>query len=187
MACRRTLRRRQSCRNGRVLTETFNGRVLVNHYDVTGRRVRRVTSSGTAADYGHDVLGRLTSVRVAGHALAIDRDPLGRTLTHRLDARTVLAQVWDVAGRLAAQDFAGQRRKLRWRPDGQLVSDGRKQVELDVMGRVTAIHSRENTERYGYDLAGNVTAAAWLPGGDGRGELALVGSRRGLVDRQCER
>lgn len=155
---------------GRVLTETFNGRVLVNSYDATGRRVRRVTPSGTAVDYGYDPLGALASVRAGGHTLTFDRDRLGRTVAHRLDNHPVLTQSWSATGRLAAQDVAGQRKQLRWRPDGQLVGDGRKRVDLDVMGRVTAIQSPENTERYDYDLAGNVTAAAWLPGGDTEGQ-----------------
>ena len=155
---------------GRVLTETFNGHALVNSYDTAGRRVRRVTPSGMAVDYGYAPLGGLASVRAGGHALTLDRDRLGRTVAHHLDARPVLTQSWDAAGRLLTQDVAGQRKQLRWRPDGQLVGDGAKRVELDVMGRVAAVLSPENTERYDHDLAGNVTAAAWLPGGDTEGQ-----------------
>jgi RHS repeat-associated protein len=155
---------------GRVLTETFNGRVLVNNYDTAGRRVRRVTPSGATVDYAYDPLGKLTSVRAGAHALTFDRDPLGRAVTHRLDARPVVTQSWDAEGRLVAQDAAGQRRQLQWRPDGQLVADGQKRVDLDAVGRVAAIHAPDNTERYVYDLAGNITAAAWLPGGDTEGQ-----------------
>ncbi|HEX7309408.1 RHS repeat-associated core domain-containing protein [Lentzea sp.] len=157
-------------RAGRVLTESFNGRVLANSYDPSGRRLRRVTPSGTAVDFGYDQLGHLTSVRAGAHALTLDRDRLGRAVAHHLDGHPVVGQSWDPAGRLLAQDVAGHRRQFAWRPDGQLVGEGAKRVDLDVLGRVTAIHTPDNSERYGYDPAGNITAAAWLPGGDTEGQ-----------------
>lgn len=39
--------------------------------------------------------------------------------------------------------------------------DGIRRLDLDAVGRVTAVHGQGWTESYAYDAAGNVTHADW--------------------------
>ncbi|MET7792109.1 RHS repeat-associated core domain-containing protein, partial [Streptomyces sp900116325] len=59
-----------------------------------------------------------------------------------------------------------QRRDFTYRADGHLVGlvdqlSGRKVYDLDLIGRVTAVHAKNWTERYTYDEVGNQTEAFW--------------------------
>ncbi|KAB2347845.1 DUF6531 domain-containing protein [Actinomadura rudentiformis] len=174
---------------GRVTAEICNGQVLTSAYDGAGRRVRRRTPSGAESQWAYDAIGRPAMLATAGQTIAFQHDAAGREVQRRLSAGTVLAQQWDAAHQMTAQTVwaaataqplapAGggaapppeprllQHRTFAYRADGVVsaVGDrltGDRRFDLDPLGQVTAVHGHGWTERYAYDVAGNVTDARW--------------------------
>jgi RHS repeat-associated protein len=171
---------------GRILAESVNGRVVSSVYDPAGRRIRRTTPSGAESVWDYDANSQPTALHTAGHTLRFAYDPARREIRRELGAGAVLTQAWDASHRLTSQTVTGpdpyappdarqmrlvQQRAYQYRPDGHLIGvtdqlSGSRRFELDPAGRVTAVHGAGWTERYAYDQAGNITAAAWpIPAG----------------------
>ena len=160
---------------GRVTAETCNGLAVLSSYDLAGRRVRRVTPSGAETVWTYDVAGRPASLRAGGRELRFGYDLVGRETSRDLPGGVTLAQEFDPVGRLAAQTLTApapaparvlQRRGYSYRADGVVsgVEDllaGPRRFTLDAAGRVTGVHGPGWDEAYGYDPAGNITAATW--------------------------
>jgi RHS repeat-associated protein len=86
-----------------------------------------------------------------------------------------LTSTWDGTGRLAGRQLVGadgtgagrvwHSRSWTYRADGvpDSIADslvGTQRYDLDALGRVTAVRADTWTERYAYDLAGNITFSA---------------------------
>jgi RHS repeat-associated protein len=182
---------------GRVLAETCNGRTVFSTYDALGRRVRRVTPSGADSIWDYDAAGQPVAMRTAGHTLRFTHDAAGREIRRVLDSGVSLTHGWDVTGRLLFQTITAdgpgtadgtrlpQRRDYGYTPDGYLTQiddlrSGIANYTLDPARRVTTVHRPNSRERYTYDLAGNITDAAWpsvQPGQSGNPGSAAQGSR----------
>ncbi|NLU72178.1 type IV secretion protein Rhs [Streptomyces sp. HNM0575] len=177
---------------GRISTEAVSGRVLTHAYDQLGRRTRRVTPSGTVTTYAYDTAGNRTSLTVDGHTVASDYDAAGRETARRVGGgELAFTNLWDPAGRLAAQTITGpsagtvQRRSYTYRADSRLIGledelNGPQRFDLDPAGRVTAVRAEDWSESYAYDAAGNQTTADWPAqhaGSDARGGRDYAGTR----------
>ncbi|WP_274578584.1 MULTISPECIES: RHS repeat-associated core domain-containing protein [unclassified Streptomyces] len=174
-------------RRGAVKTELVDGRALSYSYDALGRRTGRVTPTGHATSYTYAPDGRARSLTSGGHRIDFTHDDAGRELTRAYDDALTMTSAWDEAGRLTAQHIdAGPRRvnsrAYTYRADGHLVSvadrkSGTRTFDLDPVGRVTAVHAKDWTERYTYDDAGNQTSATWPsghPGAEATGSRAYT-------------
>lgn len=180
---------------GRVLAETVDGRRVESAYDRAGRRVRRTTPAGTESTWEYDAAGRPVALHTAGQTVRFGYDEAGREVTRGLGTAAVLAQTWDANHRLATQAVTAadpaqahrtrvvQRRRFDYRADGHLVGveddlAGVRRFDLDPVGRVTAVHGINWTERYAYDGNGAVTAAVWpaAPDGAEQGVRELTGT-----------
>ncbi|MGW8061196.1 putative T7SS-secreted protein [Streptomyces ziwulingensis] len=176
-------------RAGRLKTELVDGRAVDYGYDAAGRRNRRVTPTGHVTTFAYDAAGRPTRVVAGGRTVSFTHDAAGRELARVFGDSLVLTSAWDEAGRLSEQRLATGSRTLNsrsygYRADGHLseVSDGLSGVrtlDLDPVGRVTAVHAGGWTERYAYDASGNQTEAAWPashPGHEATGPRAYTGT-----------
>jgi RHS repeat-associated protein len=173
---------------GRIVAESCNGRTVRSAYDPAGRRVWRVTPSGAEARWEYDAAGRPAALLSADQELRFVHDHSGREVARDLPGGLRLFQQWDSAGRLAVQTLAArhesatglsrqattpgggasvlQYRAYTYRADGCLTSindllSGPRRLTLDERGRVIAVAGPDWFEQYGYDLAGNLTAAVW--------------------------
>ena len=88
---------------GRVTAETCNGRTVRSGYDACGRRVRRITPSGTQTRWDYDPAGRPVALHADGQELRFGYDAAGRETRRDLPGGLTLIQDWNPAGRLAAQ------------------------------------------------------------------------------------
>jgi RHS repeat-associated protein len=175
--------------SGRVTAETCNGRTVRSGYDRAGQRVERLTPSGAQTRWAYDAVGRPVALSAAGQELRFGYDSSGRETLRHLPGGATLTQEWDPSGQLAAQLLTApsapappqpeppvgpapaaarvlQRRGYSYRPDGVLagIEDllaGPRQLTLDRAGQVTGVTGADWAESYGYDRAGNITAAAW--------------------------
>jgi RHS repeat-associated protein len=178
-------------RLGRVTAEVCNGSALSSTFDAAGRRVRRRTPSGAEAVWEYDPADRPVALRTAGQRLLFAYDAAGRETRRRIGGGAVLDQQWTADHQLKAQTLWGapvpaapaahtqrtreaasgearllQHRTYAYRPDGYVtgIADhtfGGRRFDLDVTGRVTAVHAQGWSERYAYDSAGNLTRATW--------------------------
>ncbi|MFG2458961.1 putative T7SS-secreted protein [Streptomyces sp. NPDC048523] len=176
---------------GRVLSETVNGRTLTHTYDVLGRRTSRTTPSAATTTWSYDASGNRTGMAVSGRTLTFTHDEAGRELTRHIAESVTLTQAFDPLGRLKKQDIIGpagthlQHRAYTYRADGNLTAiddhlNGTRHFDLDMAGRVTAVHAANWTETYAYDEAGNQTQATWPsshPGHDSTGDRTYTGTR----------
>ncbi|MGX1250853.1 RHS repeat-associated protein [Streptomyces ambofaciens] len=176
---------------GRLLQEFVNGRVLTYDYDAVGRRTGRETPGGVRSTWRYDALGNRTAMVFAGREINFTFDGVGRELTrHIRDTDLAFAHEYDASGRLVsqnvtAQDAAVRHRVFTYRADGCIsaVDDrhaGSRRFRLDPVGRVTAVHAHQWTERYAYDGAGNQMSASWPeghPGEDALGDRVYRGAR----------
>ncbi|MFJ5262085.1 putative T7SS-secreted protein [Streptomyces sp. NPDC088387] len=163
--------RYQYDRRGLVKTELVDGRPLLYSYDDLGRRVRRTTPTGHVTAYAYDDAGLPARLTTGGRQVDFTHDDAGRELVRAFGDTVTVNSAWDAAGRLAAQhvtagDRAVNSRAYAYRADGQLLSvadalSGTRTFDLDGMGRVTAVHAKDWTERYAYDDAGNQASASW--------------------------
>ncbi|MFC8642193.1 putative T7SS-secreted protein [[Kitasatospora] papulosa] len=159
-------------RHGHLISETVNGHVISYEHDILGRRIGRRTPSGVTSSWSYDAAGRKVSLTASGHTLSFEHDATGQETTRHIGDSVTLANEYDPMGRLTTQHLTGpgsqsiQRRDFTYRADGHLVGlvdqlSGRKVFDLDLIGRVTAVHAKNWTERYTYDEVGNQTEAFW--------------------------
>ncbi|MER5929828.1 putative T7SS-secreted protein [Streptomyces sp. NPDC002054] len=178
-------------RNGRLVSETVNGRTVRYGYDALGRRRERTTPSGAHLVWTYDAAGRRSALTTSGRTLTFDRDAAGQELTRTLGSTVTLTHAYDEAGRLTSQHLTGQdgrtlqRRGYAYRADGALTElddllSGHRTFTLDAASRVTAVSSPSWSEQYAYDAAGNQLSASWPtkhPGADAQGTREYAGTR----------
>ncbi|MGW0699643.1 polymorphic toxin type 30 domain-containing protein, partial [Streptomyces sp. NPDC002867] len=177
-------------RYGRLKSETVNGRKVTFDHDVLGRRTGRTTPSGTVSSWTYDPAGRRASLTSSGRTLTFERDAAGRELTRHIGETLRLSHSFDTMGRLTDQRISGRDRDLQhrtytYRADGNLVGiddllAGPRRFDLDMVGRVTAVHAANWTERYAYDAESNQTDASWPashPGQEATGSRVYAGTR----------
>jgi len=162
---------------GRVLAETWNGATTAYTRDAVGRVIARRTPSGARTAWSYTPTGLPAVLRTGDHTLTFAYDAVGRETQRVIDAAVVLAQQWDVVGRLTGQTLWGapapgtdrarllQHRTYAYRPDGNLtgVTDrlvGDRVYSLDARGRIAAVTAHGWSERYAYDDMGNLTHVA---------------------------
>ncbi|MET9107927.1 putative T7SS-secreted protein [Streptomyces zhihengii] len=159
-------------RFGRLVSETVNGRTITFTYDELGRRTGRTTPTGAVSTWTYDAAGRRDALTTAGRTITFEHDAAGQEVARRIGDTLSFTNEYDALGRLTSQQVTGvagrsiQRRDYAYRADGHLVSltdqlNGTKTFDLDPIGRVTAVHAANWTERYAYDTAGNQTEASW--------------------------
>jgi RHS repeat-associated protein len=160
---------------GRVTAETANGHALTNTYDACERRLTRTTPSGRTSAWTYDAAGRPQALTADAEQFSFGHDGAGRETFRWFGADTAITSEWDVAGRLTARRVLGvegpeQQRTSRvlhehtwtYRADGNPLTaadsaQGLRQLDLDPLGRVTAVRAETWTETYAYDPAGNLT------------------------------
>ncbi|MFH8488716.1 DUF6531 domain-containing protein [Streptomyces longisporoflavus] len=161
---------------GRILTEKVNSLTTSYSYDAVGNRIHRETPSGAAANWTYDAVNRPTVLNSTGHELSFAYDEAGFEIERCLDRSATLVQGWDSSGRLARQALTThegelvQRRDYSYNAEGYLTEardrfSGHRSMELDPVGRVTAVHARDWTESYAYDVSGNLVRSSG-PGAD---------------------
>ncbi|MFJ8853414.1 putative T7SS-secreted protein [Streptomyces sp. NPDC102437] len=158
-------------RLGRLKAETVNGRTLAFGHDELGRRNSRTTPTGAVSSWTYDAAGRRDTLTTSGRTLTFEYDAAGQELIRHIGQTVTLASRYDTQGRLTTQrattaDRTIQRRDYTYRADGNLIGiddhlSGPRRFDLDIAGRVTAVHATGWTERYAYDEVGNQTDAAW--------------------------
>ncbi|MDT0270540.1 RHS repeat-associated core domain-containing protein, partial [Streptomyces sp. DSM 44915] len=176
-------------RAGRVTDETVNGRALKITYDELGRPVSRVTPSGHLSTKRYNGAGHLAALETAEHRMTFERDVLGREVGRRIGSELDLTLDWDTAGRLTSQRLSLSQqdvwqRSFAYRSDHHLVARDdhgghTTQLELDSVGRITAVHAPTGGEAYTYDAVGNQIAARWSFGSEpeAHGQRFYEGSR----------
>ncbi|MGP4096498.1 RHS repeat-associated core domain-containing protein [Nonomuraea sp. KM90] len=174
--------------HGRVVAETCNGRTVTSEYDALGRRVLRRTPSGAETTWTYDARDLPLTLRTAGHTLRFTHDPARREISRDFGTDVSLTHVWDDDSHLQAQTLARgpahrvvQRRTYGYRRDGRLTEiddllGGRRRFDLDPVGRVTAVHGTGWSERYTYNVSGQITDAHWPEPADARGPRAYTGT-----------
>ncbi|MGR8009392.1 putative T7SS-secreted protein [Streptomyces hypolithicus] len=182
---------RQRDTAGRLISETVNDRTLTFSYDVLGRRTSRTTPTGATSTRTYDAAGNCTELTTSGRKLSFERDLVGQEVARHLGGGLILEHTFGTFGQLSKQELVGpnsqlkQRRRYAYRADGHLTGvedqlNGNRRFELDLVGRVTAVHAAGWTETYAYDEAGNQTAASWpdaMPGQGATGPRIYKGSR----------
>ncbi|MFF3400721.1 putative T7SS-secreted protein [Streptomyces sp. NPDC002659] len=176
-------------RFGRLKSETVNGRKISFEHDAMGRRTGRTTPSGAVSSWKYDAASRRNELTTSGRTLTFERDVAGRELTRHVGDAVTLKHNFDSMHRLTEQQVSShgrsiQQRAYAYRADGNLVGiddhlSGARRFDLDVAGRVTAVHASNWTERYAYDAAGNVTEASWPashPGQEANGARTYAGT-----------
>ena len=160
---------------GNLLTETVNGRTLVHHRDVLGRRTRRIMPTGHTSDWTYDGAGRATGLATSGGTLDFSYDAAGRECERTVGGSVTLSSSWDGRHRLTAQSLRSssatlRQRGYRYQADGSLIgitdrTAAERTFELDRTGRVTAVRAEDWNETYAYDPTGNLVDARWPAGG----------------------
>lgn len=180
---------------GRVTAETVDGLTVRTGYDELGRRTHRGTPHGIDSDWRYTAAGWESALAGTAGRLSFEYDGSGRETQRLLGAGAVLTQAFDELGRLAEQHVrrypdettgaehgSVQRRGYRYRADGTVtaVTDqlaGARTYQLTPAGRVTGVDATTWRERYQYDLAGNVVAAAPGIEHDAAGTVEFDGAR----------
>ncbi|WP_051966570.1 DUF6531 domain-containing protein [Kitasatospora mediocidica] len=174
---------------GNLLAETVDGRTVSYAWDVLGRCTGRTLPSGHSSSYSYDTVGHRVRLESTGGRLDFAFDTAGRELHRALGGDLTLANTWDAQSRLTTQTLQSteeilQHRSYQYRADGhptrieELLGQSRE-FELTATGRVTAVRSADQDERYSYDGGGHLTAADWPATAAtraARGERAREGS-----------
>ncbi|MFF3173574.1 putative T7SS-secreted protein [Streptomyces sp. NPDC057900] len=177
-------------RHGRLRSETVNGRTLAYGYDTLGRRISRKTPSGVTRTLDYDAAGRCSSLSSSGRTVVFTRNAAGQESARHVGESISLTHEFDRVGRLASEQVWTQGKRLKhraytYRADGNIIGihdsvSGSRHLELDAIGRVTAVDGAHWTETYAYDQAGNQMQAAWPvghPGHEATGERTYTGTR----------
>lgn len=177
-------------RYGRLRYESVNGRRLSFEHDALGRRSGRTTPGGVVSTWIYDAAGRRKELTTSGRKLSFERDAAGQELARHIGDTVTMRHEFDIMGRLTRQHATGadrtvQRRAYSYRADGNVLGiddqvRGTRTFDVDILGRVTAVHASNWTERYAYDAAGKQTKAAWPaahPGQEATGARTYRGTR----------
>ncbi|WND37302.1 RHS repeat-associated core domain-containing protein [Streptomyces sp. BB1-1-1] len=176
---------------GRRISETVDGRTTSFAYDAAGNRTLRITPSGARSGWEYDAAGRVTQLTTAGHTVDFSHDAANREVVRRVNGALALTRSYDSLDRLTALgctapgDRLVAERSYTYRSDGYLTAvqdsrGGSRQFDLDLHGRVTAVHAAGRSERYAYDSAGNQSEAEWPvrdPDHEAVGPRAYTGTR----------
>ncbi|MEV8412738.1 putative T7SS-secreted protein [Streptomyces niveus] len=177
-------------RYGRLVSETVNGRTMTFEHDRLGRRTGRTTPTGATSTWTYDAAGRPASLVMSGHLLTFDHDAAGQEIARHMGGTVSLTNQYDLMGRLTTQHLSGagrgiHRQEYCYRADGQLTgvvdqTAAAKRFDVDSVGRITAVHAVNWTERYAYDDVGNQTDASWPashPGHEAVGPRSYAGTK----------
>ncbi|GAB2650029.1 putative T7SS-secreted protein [Prescottella soli] len=170
---------------GQLARQTVDGAgELCFDHDPFGRRVERRSHTGGVTGWRWNAAGRVASVAVDGHSIALTYDARGAVTGWRAGELGV-TRGHDSRGRLTTQEAvahpasslslgfdsgpASASRVLRsdvfdYRPDGYLAGQTtttdrvlRRQFELDPAGRITSVvDDGTAVERYSYDALSNI-------------------------------
>ncbi|MFJ8191318.1 RHS repeat-associated core domain-containing protein [Streptomyces sp. NPDC096094] len=176
---------------GRRISETVDGRTTSFAYDAAGNRTLRITPSGVRSGWEYDAAGRSTRLTTAGHTVDFSHDAADREVVRRVNGALTLTRGYDSLDRLTALgctapgDRLVAERSYTYRSDGYLTAvqdsrGGSRRFDLDLHGRVTAVHAAGWSERYAYDSAGNQSEAEWPvrdPDHEAVGPRAYAGTR----------
>ncbi|MFB6772064.1 RHS repeat-associated core domain-containing protein [Streptomyces sp. NPDC056337] len=176
---------------GRRISETVDGRTIKFAYDAAGNRTGRITPSGVRSGWEYDAAGRTVQLTTAGHTIDFSHDAANREVVRRVNGALALTRGYDSLDRLtllgcrAPDDSLVTERSYTYRSDGYLTAvrdarGGSRRFDLDLHGRVTAVHATGWSERYAYDSAGNQTEAEWPvrePGQEAVGPRTYTGTR----------
>ena len=172
---------------GRITAEIQGDRRIRYEHDPRGRRTLRVMPDGATTRYAYDAADALLAIDHDGHALAFERDAVGRE-SARGDAggRLSIRSAYDAADRLIEQ-----RATVTSPGAGIPAVLAQRQWQYDRSGRVTRIDdSRWGTSTYRYDKIGLLVEAR--RGASFREAFtydtagALVGALEGLDARGSE-
>ncbi|MBZ6174070.1 RHS domain-containing protein [Streptomyces olivaceus] len=162
-------------RIGRVLTEYCNGRVLVNTYDVSGRRTSRRTPGGVLSEWRYDEADRPLELLASGRTVGFRFDLAGHEVLRSLPTGVSLRQKWTAAGhRMLSQSLGTEGRvdefgrRYAYRQDGLPLSvtdsaTGTTEYRLDASGRVDSVIAPDRQETYAYDAVGNLVTSHVQP------------------------
>ncbi|MGW5786308.1 RHS repeat-associated core domain-containing protein [Streptomyces sp. NPDC003757] len=176
---------------GRRVRETVDGRTTSFTYDAAGNRTLRVTPTGVRSGWEYDVAGRPVQLTTAGQTIDFSHDAVNREVVRRVNGALALTRGYDSLDRLitlgcrAPGDRVVAERLYTYRSDGYLTAvqdarGGSRGFDLDLHGRVTAVHETGWSERYAYDSVGNQTEAEWPvrnPGQEAVGPRTYTGTR----------
>ncbi|MFE9437125.1 RHS repeat-associated core domain-containing protein [Streptomyces sp. NPDC006640] len=177
--------------SGQVISETVGGRSTTYCRDALGRLKGRTTPSGASTTWTYDAAGNRTQLNASGHSVLFERDWSGNEVRRSVGENITLTHAYDGLGRRTSLSLSARgevpvlHRAYRFGADGNLVGDddqfhGDRRFDLDLAGRVTAVHANNWTESYAYDGAGNLTRASWPAkyfGEDSTGDRAYAGTR----------
>ncbi|WP_346655878.1 RHS repeat-associated core domain-containing protein [Streptomyces sp. RFCAC02] len=161
---------------GNLLSETVNGRTLAMTYDAVGQWHSRRTPSGHTSVWTYAPTRQPATLSTGGHLLTFTHDRAGRERSRHLDGLATLTRTWDAGGRRTSDAVTGSdglsllSRHYDYRADGSPVRisdahEGSRAFSFDEMGRVVTVATPDGEESYGYDAAGNQSAAHWPSGG----------------------
>ncbi|MFI5934099.1 RHS repeat-associated core domain-containing protein [Actinoplanes sp. NPDC051494] len=171
------------------------GATTAYRYDSLGNLVGRTTPDGTTT-YRYDPAGRLIAAAGPDAELTLTRDRLGRVTAQTVDGHRVEFGYLDTRATVRRRTPGGT--ESTWRFDGSGRSDvltvggytrafgtgGRAEpvtpgLDLDPAGRVVAVHRSGTTERYEYDVRGNLlgTGVNYTEDAQGRVVSRTVGGR----------
>ena len=151
---------------GRAIREEINGQAVNRSFDAAGNLTGRTTGSGVVSTWAYDALGDAASLQAGSETIRFARDLLGREVRREFGT-VALTQNYDAAGQLTGQHLTAGRSVLQQRgysydADGlpTRINDmlrGTRVMDLDPIGRITAVHHGDAAERYAYDRLGNLT------------------------------
>jgi len=147
-----------------------DGSVLKTGYDALGQVTSQTDGLGRTTSYAHNALGWVTATTdPLGRKTTYDYDRAGRRTALRDPAGRTTTSGYDAAGRLVSMRYSSGSPKditYDYDRDGQLTATtdatGSSSFDYDSLGRLTAsTNAREQTLRYGYDLADQLTSQAY--------------------------
>jgi RHS repeat-associated protein len=184
----------------RVARRTPSGARSHWEYDAASRPVA-LRTGGQTVQLSYDAAGRETSRRY-GADLVLDQ---------AWDANErLLSQTWSITDAVSRGEVPGEpgigtgggaglvgparvvhSRAYSYRADGYLTGvadhlNGERRFSLDAGNRVTAVTGATWTERYAYDVNGNITSATWPDTADGAAVLGGATVQAGSDERLDE-
>ncbi|MFF2819661.1 DUF6531 domain-containing protein [Kitasatospora cineracea] len=158
---------------GNVVSESVNGRTVTCTWNALGQRLTRTTPSGHTSTFTYDPTGRTTDVTTPLGSISFTYDTAGREQQRAIAGQLTLDSAYDnhhqLIGEILRTRNHGRilnQRAYTYRTDGYLTAvqdtlSGTRTLNLDPVGRVTAVHAATWNETYTYDPAGNITHADW--------------------------
>ncbi|CAM2007319.1 RHS repeat-associated core domain-containing protein [Acanthopleuribacter pedis] len=154
---------------GQVLREHQGDHFVENQFNPLSDRISRKTSLGDWVKFGYDANSQITEVNLAGAAMHLYRDPLGREIERRLPGGGLLSTHYGDHGLVAGQKLLtpqpGQapsmHRAFEYDPAGNPIRTqdarwGEVRREFDAENQPLIIHRNgQRVEQYQYDAGGN--------------------------------